>query len=204
MRTAMATINETLSAHDKLSVAIERRFFRNWILAISLLASVLPAKAVPAPPPLAPQLREARMTVTVTLIEAKNGQVIQITKLCKVSGKIPVYSDNGSPASFNAWKIEGCTMPRNGESLSVSVWGAKAISKGGVAYATAGVSVIPPGAAPGCESLLCGPQPLADSRAEIRVSGAPKLMNFSLNANPASVLKAKPSVWLDAEVEIVD
>lgn len=94
-------------------------------------------------------------------------------------------------------------MPGNGENLSVSVWGAKAISKGRVAFATAGVSVMPPGAAPGCVAL-CGPQPLADSRAEIRASGHPKLMNFSLNANPGSVLKAKPTVWFDADVEIVD
>ncbi|MDB5793402.1 MAG: hypothetical protein JWQ80_3426 [Massilia sp.] len=199
----MATINVYVKAHDKLSAAIERRFFRNWLSAIALLASVLPVKAIPPPPPKAPLLREAKMAVTVHLIEAKDGRVTRRTKLCKVSGKIPVYSDNGSPASFNAWEITGCTMPKNGENLTVSVWGAKAISKGRVAFATAGVSVVPPDAVPLCVEL-CGPQPLADSRAEIRVSGTPKLMNFSLNANPVSMLNAKPTVWLDADVEIVD
>lgn len=187
----MATIDHDVSAR------------RNKMLALLLLASVLPAKATPPPPPLAPQLREATMTVTVQLIEAKNGRVSEITRLCQVSGKIPVYADNGSPASFNAWNIAGCTMPWKEENLDVSVWGAKAISKARGAYATAGVSVVPPDAVPACPHL-CGPQPLADSSAEIRVSGMPKVMHFSLNANPASVLKAKPSVWLKAEVEIVD
>lgn len=199
----MATINAYVNVHDKLSAAIDTGFFRNWLLAVSLLTSVLPAKATPAPPPLAPQLREATMTVTVQLIEATDGQVSKISKLCKVSGKIPVYSDNGRPASFNARQITGCTMPMNGENLSVSVWGAKAISEDRGAFATAGVTVMPPGPAPSCDGL-CGPQPLADSRAEIRVSGAPKLMNFGLNASPTSVLKAKPSMWLEGEVEIVD
>ena len=180
-----------------------RRSLRNGVLSMSLLAGVAPAIATPAPPPLAPLLRQADMTVTVRLVEAKNGVVTKFTTLCKVSGKIPVYADDGQPASFNAAKIEGCTMPRKGEHLDVSVWGAKAVSASRGAFATAGVDVIPPGAAPAC-AHLCGPQPLADSRAEIRVSGSPKRMHFSLNPNPASVLKARPSVWLDAEVEIVD
>ncbi|MFC4929942.1 hypothetical protein [Massilia sp. GCM10023247] len=199
----MTKINVYVRAHDKLSAVIETGFFRNCLLALSLLASVLPAKAIPAPPPLAPQLREATMTVTVQLIEATNGEVSKITQLCKVSGKIPVYSDNGRPASFNAWRITGCTMPMNGENLTVSVWGAKAISEDRGAFATAGVTVVSPGAAPSCEGL-CGRRPLADSRAEIRVSGSPKLMNFGLNVSPASVLNAKPSMWLEGDVEIVD
>jgi len=29
-------------------------------------------------------------------------------------------------------------------------------------------------------------------------------MRFSLNANPVSMLNAKPSVWLEADIEIVD
>ncbi len=181
-----------------------RRSFQNVLLAMSLLAGVSSALATPAPPPLAPLLRQADMTVTVRLIETKNGVVSKITTLCKVSGKIPVYADNGPPSSFNAAKIEGCSMPRKGENLEVSVWGAKAVSASRGAYATAGVDVIPPGAPPACAHHLCGPQPLADSRAEIRVSGTPKRMEFSLNPNPASVLKASPSVWFDAEVEIVD
>lgn len=181
-----------------------RRSLRNGVLAMSLLASVSPARATPAPPPLAPLLRQAEMTVTVRLIEAKNGVVSKFSTLCKVSGKIPVYADNGPPASFNPAEIEGCSMPRKGGKLEVSVWGAKAVSASRGAYATAGVDVIPPGAPPACAHHLCGPQPLADSRAEIRVSGTPKRMEFSLNPNPASVLKARPSVWLEAEVEIVD
>lgn len=183
--------------------AAARRLFRNGVLAVSLLANVWPALATPAPPPLAPLLRQAGMTVTVRLIDTKNGVVSKITTLCKVSGKIPVYANNDSPASFNPAKIEGCSMPWKGESLEVSVWGAKAVSEALGAYASAGVDVIPPGAAPGCRDL-CGPQPLADSRAEIRVSGNPKRMHFSLSPNPASVLKARPKVWLEAEVEIVD
>ena len=181
-----------------------RRTFQNVLLAMSLLAGISPALATPAPPPLAPLLRQADMTVTVRLIEANDGVVNKITTLCKVSGKIPVYADNGSPASFNPAKIEGCSMPRKGENLEVSVWGAKAVSASRGAYATAGVDVIPPGAPPACAHHLCGPQPLADSRAEIRVSGTPERMQFSLHPNPASVLKARPSVWLEAEVEIVD
>jgi len=180
------------------------RSLQNGLLAMSLLASVSPALATPAPPPLALLLRQADMTLTVRLIEAKNGVVSKITTLCKVSGRIPVYADNGSPASFNPAQIEGCSMPRKGENLEVSVWGAKAVSASRGAYATAGVDVIPPGAPPACAHHLCGAQPLADSSAEIRVSGTPKRMQFSLNPNPASVLKASPSVWFDAEVEIVD
>ncbi|WP_313703887.1 hypothetical protein [Massilia sp.] len=79
--------------------AAARRLFRNGVLAVLLLASVPPALATPAPP-LAPLLRQADMTVTVQLIEAKNGVVSKITTLCKVSGKIPVYANSDSPASW--------------------------------------------------------------------------------------------------------
>lgn len=202
-RTIMAITNPDLRMHETPPAAIERRCFRNCFLAISLLASSLPAYATPAPPPLAPLLHQARMTATVRLIEAKDGHVSKISTLCTVSGKIPVYADTGGPASFNPLEIEGCTMPRNGQNLSVSVWGAKAISKAQVAFATAGVSVTPPGALPACANL-CGPQPLADSRAEVRASGNPKSIKFSLNPNPVSVLAAKPRVWLEADVEIID
>jgi len=184
--------------------AAARRLFRNGALALSLLASLPPALATPAPPPLAPLLRQADMTVKVQLIETKNDVVSKITTLCKVSGKIPVYANSDSPASFNPAKIEGCSMPWKGQNLEVSVWGAKAVSEALGAYASAGVDVIPPGAAPACAHHLCSSQPLADSRAEIRVSGTPKRMEFSLNPNPTSVLKARPKVWLEAEVEIVD
>ena len=189
--------------HDKLLAAIERIMSQNHLLAISLFVSASPALAIPPPPHKPPLLRQAKMTATVQLIEAGNGRVTKITKLCKVSGKIPVYADNGSAASSHRWEIPGCNMSRNGENLTVSVWGAKAISKDSVTYATAVVSVVPPDAVPLC-SELCGPQPLADSRAEIRVSGFPRSMTFSLNTNPVSMLNAKPTVWLEADIEIVD
>ncbi len=198
----MVTISAWVSAHDKLLAAIARRLSRNRLLAMSLLLSALPAHAIPPPPPAPPLLREARMTVMVKLIEASNGQVTKMTKLCKVSGKIPVYSDNGSAALSNAREIAGCKMLKNGKNLNISVRGAKAISKDSVTYATASVSVVPPDAVPLCSR--CGPQPLADSRAEIRVSGTPKSMTFNLNANPVSMLNAKPTVWLEADIEIVD
>jgi hypothetical protein len=142
------------------------------------------------------------MTVTVQLIEAGNGQVRKITRLCRVSGKIPVYSDNGRAASFTTREIAVCQMPRNGKNLDISVSGAKAVSKTSRVYATANVSVVPPDAAPLCP--ICGPQPLADSSAEIRVSGAPRSISFSLKPNPVSILNARPTVWLEADVEIVD
>lgn len=188
---------------DKLLAAFGRSVSRNRLLAISLLVSASSALAIPPPPHKPPLLREARMTAMVQLIEAGNGRVTRVTKLCQVSGKIPVYADDGNAASFHGWKISGCNMSRNGENLAVSVWGAKAISKDSVSYATAVVSVVPPDAVPLCPDL-CGPQPLADSRAEIRVSGAPKSMRFSLNPNPVSMLNAKPTVWLEADIEIVD
>ena len=198
----MVTISVCVSAYDKLLAAIERSLPRNRLLAISLLVSASPAFAIPPPPREPPLLREAKMTVMVQLIEAGNGRVTKITKLCKVSGKIPVYSDNGSAASFYGREILGCNMPKNGKNLTVSVRGAKAFSKDSVTYATAVVGVVPPDAVPLCS--MCGPQPLADSRAEIRVSGSPKFMTFSLNANPVSMLNAKPTVWLEADIEIVD
>jgi hypothetical protein len=142
------------------------------------------------------------MTVMVRLIEARNGQVTKITALCQVSGKIPVYADDGRAAFFHEREIAGCKMTRNGKDISVSVRGAKAISKNAATYATASVSVVPPDAAPLCSQ--CAPQPLADSSAEIRISGRPKSMRFSLNANPVSMLNAKPTVWLEAHAEIVE
>lgn len=187
----------------KIKTAVECRLRRNCLLAISLLASASPALAFPPPPDKPPVLRKAKMTVVVQLIEAANGRVTKITELCKVSGKIPVYADDGGAASWHASRIPGCSMLRNGKNLAVSVWGAKAISKDSVTYATAVVSVTPPDAVPLCPEL-CGPQPLADSRAEIRVSGSPKSVRFGLNVNPVSLLNAKPTVWLNADVKIVD
>ncbi|MCC2972578.1 hypothetical protein [Massilia sp. IC2-476] len=198
----MVAMKICLDAYEKLSAAIEHSVFRHRLLAMPFLLSALPAHAIPPPPSKPALLREARMAVTVQLIEASKGRVTRITKLCQVRGKIPVYSDQGRAASFYAREITGCTMPMNGKALKVSVRGAKAVSKDRVTYATATVSVTPPDAVPLCS--MCGLQPLADSRSEIRVSGKPKSMTFNLSPNPGSILNAKPTVWLDAEVEIRD
>ncbi len=168
-----------------------------------LSSSAALVHAIP-PPPLPPAvLREANMTATVKLIEASNGTVTKISELCKVSGKIPVYADDGRKAYANGREISGCAMRWKGKPLDVYVLGAKAISKNGATYATASVGAVPPDAVPLCADL-CGPQPLADSSAEIRVSGKPKSLTFSLNANPVSMLHAKPTIWLEAEVVILD
>jgi hypothetical protein len=62
------------------------------------------------------------MTVTVELVEAKNGLVHKLSKLCSVSGKIPVYVDEGRPASFNGGEIPGCTMLWKGQTLRLLTW----------------------------------------------------------------------------------
>jgi len=178
--------------------------FRRRLLAMSLLFAVLPAHAFPPPPDPPPLLRMATMTATVTLVEAGRRQVSKITELCKVSGKIPVYADRGSgiASAVNAGEIAGCKMSSGGKTLHVSVRGAKAMLSKSVSYATAYIAVTPPDAVPLCS--MCGPQPLADSSAQIRVSGTPRSMAFSLSPNPVSILNAKPTVWLEADVEIVD
>jgi len=172
------------------------------LLTVSLLLSALPAYAVPPPAPAPPILRFARMTAEVQLIEANNGTVTKITKLCKVTGKIPIYSDTGGASRSNKREISGCSMDWKGKKQSVFVRGAMAISKGQVTYATASVSVVPPDAIPLCS--VCGPQPLADSDAEVKVRGAAKSLTFSLSPNPVSILNAKPTVWLEADIEVVD
>jgi hypothetical protein len=90
-----------------------------------------------------------------------------------------------------------------GKNLSVSVRGAMAVGQGPATFAFAGVSVVPPGAKPLCPNL-CAPQPLADSTGEIRVSGTPRSLKFSLNLNPVSLLNAVPTVWLEADVAVGD
>jgi hypothetical protein len=194
-------ISET--AEQGVALRLIGSLSRKLLLAISLLVGVSQALAIPPPPPEPRVLRNARMTATVQLIEASHGQVSTITRLCKLSGKIPVYADDGRAAFAHGWEISGCTMRKGGKNLTVSIRGAKAISKDSNTYATATVSVVPPDAVPLCPDF-CGPQPLADSRAEIRVSGSPKSMTFNLNANPVSMLNAKPTVWLEAAIEIVD
>lgn len=174
-----------------------------FTVAMMLSSWAFTAHATPPPPPAAQQLRETRMTVTVELIEAKNGQVSKINKLCTVSGKIPVYADPGRPASFNVGEISGCTMQWKGQTLDVSVIGAMAVAHGGATFVTAGVSVTPPGSRALCPDL-CGPQPLASSSGEIRVSGVPKSLKFSLQPNPVSLLNARPTVWFDVDVTVAD
>lgn len=189
--------------HDTLSAAIPRVIFRNCVLASLLLANTSLALAIPPPPAQPPLLREAKMTVKVQLIEAANGTVFRITELCKVSGTIPVFADEGHAARFYGVEIQGCSMVKGGAKLPVSISGVKAVSTKTGSFVHAYVGVVPPDAVPGCPDI-CGPQPLADSRAEVRVRGSAKSINFSLSPNPVSVLRAKPTVWLDADVEIVD
>jgi hypothetical protein len=179
-----------------------RLAYQRWI-TLPLLFGGLTAYAIP-PPPLAPkQLREARMTVTVQLVEASRGRVNKITKLCTVSGKIPAYADDGSAARANGREIPGCKMQWKGKNLRVIVRGATAIAHGPVTFAVASVDVLSPDAKPGCPDV-CGPQPLADSRGEIMVGGAPHSLKFSLSPNPVSMLNATPTVWLEADVEVAN
>jgi hypothetical protein len=172
-------------------------------LTMLLMLGASSANAIPPPPPAPKIVREARMTVTVQLVEASKGRVHKFVQLCKVSGTIPVYADAGSAAGANTRQISGCSMLWKGKRLGVSVGGAMAIAHGPVTYATARVSVIPQDARPLCPEL-CAPQPLADSSGEIRVSGAPKSLRFSLSPNPVSILNATPTVWLEADIAVVD
>lgn len=188
--------NKQLDMELRGSVVVRR------CLEMALLMIALPAHAIPPPPAAPPQLRVARMTVTVQLVEASNGTVSKITKLCKVAGAVPVFSDDGRATRANSREIAGCTMLWKGRNLSLYVSGAMAVAHGPVTYATASVGVVPPDAIPLCSA--CGPQPLADSSAEIKVSGAPKSLTFSLQPNPVSILNAKPTVWLEADIVVVD
>lgn len=198
----MVTLSTSTALHGKPAGATGRQPSRHRLLPALLLLGALPAHAIPPPPRQPPLLREARMTVTVQLVEAGNGTVSKISKLCEVKGRIPVYADEGGAASVHARAIPGCSMTWNGRKLDVYVRGAKAMSAARISYATARVGVELPGAAPACP--ICGPQPLADSSAQIRVSGNPRSMKFGLTPNPVSMLRARPTVWLEAEVEIVE
>lgn len=197
----MVTLKTLVRARVPSSAAIRLESIRPRLLAVLLLLEIVPAHAIPPPPPQPRLLREAKMTVVVRLIETRNGITHEITELCKVSGKIPVYADEGRAYSFHTREIAGCKMPRMGKKLDVSVRGAKAMSKNSVTFATANVEVVGPDAVPLCS--ICGPQPLADSRAETRISGNPASISFNLIPNPISLLNAKPTVWLEADVEIV-
>jgi hypothetical protein len=177
--------------------------YRCKTMIMLLLSGAMSANAIPPPPPAPTKLRDARMTVMVQLVEASNGQVNKLTKLCTVSGTIPGYADDGGATRANRREIAGCNMLWTGQSLNVSVRGAMAIAHVPGTYATASVSVVPPDARPLCPDI-CAPQPLADSTGEIRVSGAPKSFKFSLSPNPVSILNAKPTVWLEADIAVVD
>lgn len=143
------------------------------------------------------------MTVGVQLVEASQGQVNKLTKLCTDSGKIPVYAGDGSATRATGREIQGCKMLWKGKNPSVFVRGAVAVAHGPVTLAMAVVGMVPPNAKPLCPDL-CGPQPLTDSCGEIRVSGAPHSLKFSLTPNPVSILNAMPTVWLEATVAVAD
>lgn len=162
----------------------------------SLIGSV---QAIPPPPPEPPRLRTAQLRVKVKLIQAKAGTVSSITPLCEVAGTVPVYA--GESASGHHGPIPGCELTWKGKKLDVSIGGALAVSPDAGTTASAHISVTPPDAKPGCPNL-CGPQPLADSRATVRVSGASKSVTFELVPNPVSILRSEPTVWFEATVTI--
>lgn len=142
------------------------------------------------------------MHVTVKLIQAKAGTVESVTPVCDTSGTIPVYSGAGDAASGHQGAVPGCVLTWKGKKLDVSVTGALSVSAEPTVWAVASVSVTPPDAKPGCS--ICGPQPLADSRAGVKVSGTPKSVTFELAPNPVSILRSSPTVWFEAIVTIVD
>ena len=172
------------------------------ILLVTLVGGAL---ATPPPPPVPPQLRTAEMRVKVRLIEAKGGTGRGSTMLCEVQGRIPVYVGwNDTPPDHHG-PIPGCKMSWKGRTLDVLVHGAISSIQGPAMWASGIVSVTPPDAKPGCpDTRLCGPQPLADSRANVRVSGAPKMLTFDLQPSPISILRSDPTVWLEVKVVIVD
>jgi hypothetical protein len=49
---------------------------------------------------------------------------------------------------------------------------------------------------------MCGLQPLADSSGKVKVSGTPRSLTFALTPNPVSLLNARPTVWLEADVTV--
>ena len=72
------------------------------------------------------------MKVSVHLLETRNGRVSKRTRLCEVSGKVPVYADDGSAAGVYGRQIAGCRMPWQGGYLPVEVRGAVAVAPGPV------------------------------------------------------------------------
>jgi hypothetical protein len=90
-----------------------------------------------------------------------------------------------------------------GRNLDLSVQGAMAVARGPVTFATASVSVVPPDAVPLCPDV-CAPQPLAAAGGDVRVGGTPRSLEFSLTPNPVSMLHARPTVWLEADIAMQD
>jgi hypothetical protein len=144
------------------------------------------------------------MRVKVRLIEAKRGTITRDTTLCEAQGRIPVYAGgNDTPPDPREGPIPGCEMSWEGKKVEVLVRGALSSIQGPAMWASTRISVTPPDAKPGCPNI-CGPQPLADSRADVRVSGSPTMLTFGLQPNPVSILRSDPTVWLEGEVVIVD
>lgn len=170
---------------------------------ILLFGLVEPAAATPPPPPEPPRLRTAQMRATVKLVQAKDGTVEKTTPVCETSGTIPVYSGSGEGPAARHGQIYGCTLTWKGKKLDVWVAGALSVAGETATWASASVSVTPPDAKPGCPDI-CGPQPLAEARADVKVNNAAKSVTFSLAPNPVSILRSNPSVWFEATVTITD
>jgi hypothetical protein len=185
-----------------LSSDLVRSKLRTSGALILFLSLVGRAHATPPPPPEPPRLRTAQLQVTVKLIQAKAGTVESVTPVCDTRGTIPVYAISGDAPSGHQGPVPGCVLTWKGKKLDVSITGALSVSAESMAWAAASVSVTPSDAKPGCS--MCGPQPLADSRANVKVSGASKSVTFDLAPNPVSILRSSPTVWFEATVTIVD
>ena len=168
-----------------------------------IFALVGGALAIPPPPPVPPQLRSVLLSMKVKLIEAKGDTVTNVTTLCEVRGRIPVYADDNDYPPHHLGAVHGCKMRWKGRELDVLIGGAMSITDGPAIWASARASVTPPDAKPGCRDI-CGPQPLADSSANVRISSTAKKLTFGLQPNPVSILRSNPTVWLEAEATIVD
>jgi hypothetical protein len=181
--------------------------FKHVSGALILVASLVGrAQATPPPPPEQPRLRTAQLQVKVKLIQAKAGTVESITPVCDIRGTIPVYAVSADAPSGHQGPVPGCVLTWKGKKLDVSITGSLSVSAAGAAeptsWASASVSVTPPDARPGCD--ICGPQPLADARANVKISGASKSVTFELAPNPVSILRSSPNVWFEAIVTITD
>lgn len=158
--------------------------------------------ATPPPPPEQPRLRTAQLHAIVKLVQAKSGTVEGVTPVCDIRGTIPVYSGSADAPSGHQGAVPGCVLTWKGKKLDVLVSGALSVSTEPTVWASASVVVTPPDAKPGCD--MCGPQPMADSRANVKLSGVSKSVTFELAPNPVSILRSNPNVWFEAVVTIVD